>query len=189
MFTTTYPATVTLLLIALVLLFIFAIRKHLKDVDYLERKLKESRSRLRTMGWESRAALNTLSKENHETTESLKRLKMDYRMKVKDCEGLRETVERLREDLKELRVLLRDRRSLTSIKFTANVPHLGWTKTEFSLGLGPCGKTVESLESTEHDDRYVITQRCTDGERKTFEYMKVDVAGRIEKAYRAPDAE
>lgn len=178
MFTTIYPVTVTVLLIAFVLLFIFATRKHLGEIDYLEQRLKEARS-----------TLSTLGKENRETTESLHRLKLEYRIKAKECEGLRETVERLREDLRELRVLLRDRRSLTSIKFTANVPHLGWTKTEFSLGLGPCGKTVESLEFTEQTDRYVITQRCTDGERKTFEYMREDVSGRIEKAYRAPDAE
>ena len=178
MFATVYPIIVTVLLIAFVSLFIFATRKHLKEVDYLELRLKEARATLSAQG-----------KENRELTESHHRLKMEYRIKVKDCESLRETVERLREDLKELRVLLRDRRALTSIKFTANVPHLGWTKTEFSLGVGPCGKTVESLEFAEQVDRYVITQRCTDGERKTFEYMKGDVSGRIEKAYRAPDAE
>lgn len=178
MFTTIYPIVVTVLLIAFVALFIVTARKHLKEMDSLELRLKEARETLSHQGYDNRR----LTKAHNE-------LKAEYRHKVRDCENMVETISRLREDLKELRVLLRDRRALTSIKFTANVPHLGWTKTEFSLGEGPCGKTVESLEFTEQVDRYVITQRCTDGERKTFEYMKGDISGRIEKAYRAPDAE
>lgn len=90
----------------------------------------------------------------------------------------------LRSALDEANGRLRERKALHGIKFTANVPHIGWTKTEFKLGVGPCGKEVDTLEFTELDDRYVITQRCTDGERKTFEYFKADVSGRIEKAYR-----
>lgn len=81
--------------------------------------------------------------------------------------------------------MLKDRQALAGIKFTANVPHIGWTKTEFKLGVGPCGKEVDTLEFTALHDRYIITQRCTDGERKTFEYSKSDVSGRIEKTYRA----
>lgn len=178
MFTTVYPIIITVLLVAFVALFIVATRNHLKEIDRLELRLKEARETLGTQGY-----------ENRKLTQAHNELKVEYRVKLKDCDSLRETVERLREDLKELHKQLRDRRALTSIKFTANVPHLGWTKTEFSLGEGPCGKTVESLEFTEQVDRYVITQRCTDGERKTFEYMKGDVSGRIEKAYRAPEAQ
>lgn len=91
------------------------------------------------------------------------------------------TVEKSNRDLQDE---LGNRRKLCGIKFTANIPLVGWTKTEFKLGIGPCGKEVLSVQLEEKADRYVITQWCTDGERKEFEYKKEDVAGRIERAYR-----
>lgn len=71
---------------------------------------------------------------------------------------------------------------ITSIKFTAHVPDKGWMRTEFKLGIGSCGKDVQALAWKELDDRYVLTQTCTDGESKEFTYYKKDVAGRIEIA-------
>lgn len=73
---------------------------------------------------------------------------------------------------------------ITAIKFTAHVPNTGWARTEFKLGIGPCGKEVTALHWLEKDDRYELTQACTDGERKEFTYYKKDVAGRIEIAYK-----
>lgn len=70
---------------------------------------------------------------------------------------------------------------LKAIKFTANVPLCGWSKTEFKLGVGPCGLTVDRLKWVELDDRYVLTQYHSDGSRKEFEYLKDDIKGRIEK--------
>ena len=91
----------------------------------------------------------------------------------------------LKKKLAEAHQRLADRQALNGVKFTANVPHLGWTKTEFKLGLGPCGKEVTAIQLVEKDDRYVLTQWCSDGERKEFEYKKEDVSGRIERSYKA----
>lgn len=49
----------------------------------------------------------------------------------------------------------------------------------FSLGLGPCGKVVKSLEWTLTRDFLTIIQHC-DGEIKTFIYRVDDLCGRIE---------
>ena len=121
-----------------------------------------------------------------------KKVMADYTLLDSKCdrlsasnESLRSEIHLLRGDLAKANGQLRERQAIQAIKFTANVPHIGWTKTEFKLGVGPCGKEVATLEFQELNDRYVITQRCTDGERKTFEYFKVDVSGRIEKAYKA----
>lgn len=100
----------------------------------------------------------------------------------------------LQEDLREARKEAREARNkladyilsdITSIKFTANIPQKGWTKTEFKLGVGSCGKDVTALIWKELTDRYEIRQVCSDGERKEFTYFKEDVAGRIEMAYKA----
>lgn len=70
--------------------------------------------------------------------------------------------------------------SISSIRFTARVPTDGWVKTTFKLGRGSCGKDVKLLRFKEEADRYIITQVCTDDERKEFIYFKTDVDGRIE---------
>lgn len=78
------------------------------------------------------------------------------------------------------------RETLTSVKLHCRIPmYSGHQKTEFKLGLGPCGLTVDKLMFTEQDDKFTITQICTNGERKTFDYYKADVAGRIEKRWAA----
>lgn len=69
---------------------------------------------------------------------------------------------------------------LIHIKFTALLPDGQPVKTLFKLGLGPCGLHVKSLRWTELDDRYLIDQLCTNGERKQFVYYKSEVVGRIE---------
>lgn len=99
---------------------------------------------------------------------------------------LRDTIKEQREKIKGLvayqhSILNSD---LVGIKFTAHVPDKGWTRTEFKLGVGPCGKDVEALSWVEREDRYELVQTCTDGERKEFTYYKKDVSGRIERAYR-----
>lgn len=93
----------------------------------------------------------------------------------------KEENEELRENLKKLSDELGLRHKLKAIKFTANVPLNGWTKTEFKLGVGPCGLTVDRLKWVELDDRYILTQYHSDGSRKEFEYLKDDIKGHIEK--------
>ena len=61
----------------------------------------------------------------------------------------------------------------------------GWKKKTavFNLGLGPCGKTVETLE-IHYDDTFVtVTQICSDTEKKVFMYRVKDLIGRIEVTY------
>lgn len=110
-----------------------------------------------------------------------------------DLKNQHDTLSSLREDLRASRKLNKEKdkiiegyifSDITSIKFTAHVPDAGWKRTEFKLGLGSCGKEVTSLHWKELDDRYELTQTCTDGERKEFTYYKKDVAGRIEIAYK-----
>lgn len=85
----------------------------------------------------------------------------------------------------ELRASIQRRESLLeSIKFTANIPNKGWTPTEFKLGAGKCGKTVTQLVFTEQPKGYKLLQYHSDGSVKTFEYLKVDISGRIERAYK-----
>lgn len=101
-------------------------------------------------------------------------------------EANREHIVDLGAKLKEARTELGNRLKMSGIKFTANVPNQGWTKTDFKLGKGPCGLTVEALACLEMPDRFVITQWCEGGERKEFTYFKSDIVGRIEYTYRAP---
>lgn len=78
------------------------------------------------------------------------------------------------------------RDTLTAVTFHCRVPsYSGHQKTEFKLGLSPCGLTVERLLFTELGDKFTITQICTNGERKTFDYYKADISGRIEKRWAA----
>ncbi|APD19665.1 hypothetical protein HOR40_gp07 [Pectobacterium phage PP74] len=104
-------------------------------------------------------------------------------------DGLRETIKGQREHIKTLTKFRDDIlfSGITSIKFTAHIPDAGWKRTEFKLGLGSCGKDVQALAWVEQDDRYLLTQTCTDGERKEFTYYKKDVAGRIEITYKVTD--
>lgn len=110
-----------------------------------------------------------------------------------DLKRQADTLSCLRDDLRASRSLNREQEKvidgyifsdITSIKFTAHIPDTGWRRTEFKLGIGSCGKEVTSLHWKELDDRYELTQTCTDGERKEFTYYKKDVAGRIEIAYK-----
>ncbi|CAK6596284.1 unknown function [Klebsiella phage vB_Kpn_K12P1.1] len=103
---------------------------------------------------------------------------------IRELSYTKEDLKRAEAELKELRDKMGERAKLCGIKFTANIPLTGWTKTEFKLGVGPCGKEVISIQLIEKPDHYIVTQWCTDGERKEFEYKKEDVAGRIERAYR-----
>lgn len=92
----------------------------------------------------------------------------------------RERIKFLQKKNKELTDELFARSELNMIRFEAFVPEKGWCKTTFKLGRGPCGLTVRALAWTEKEDRFILTQKCTNGETKEFEYMKDDVRGRRE---------
>lgn len=104
----------------------------------------------------------------------------DYAEHVDNRKGL---IDDLRAESKRLQAELDNRKKLAGIKFTAWIPHLGWERTEFKLGLGRCGLVVEALGWKEESDRYVLTQWCETGERKEFIYMKEEIKGRIELQY------
>lgn len=91
-------------------------------------------------------------------------------------------LETLCKDLNVVRELEHKRSKLTAIKFCAKMPNLPqFLRTEFKLGVGPCGKNVTRLAWEEHSDHYMLTQWCEDGERKEFKYLKSELSGRIEK--------
>lgn len=113
--------------------------------------------------------------------DNCKELQCDVNNKLSTILYQQEEVKSLRDNLKKLRDELGLCHKLKAIKFTANGPLNGWTKTEFKLGVGPCGLTVDHLKWVELDDRYVLTQYHSDGSRKEFEYLKDDIKGRIEK--------
>lgn len=126
-----------------------------------------------------------LERAEHDTTNAKYKHLMDmHRDEKREREYAEADIKRAEAELKELRDKMGERAKLCGIKFTANIPLTGWTKTEFKLGVGPCGKEVISIQLIEKPDHYIVTQWCTDGERKEFEYKKEDVAGRIERAYR-----
>lgn len=130
-------------------------------------------------------------REHHVAGEKIKyfeKLANKHAMERDELKFTENVNRRQAEEIKELTLRLKAandelglRQKLKAIKFTANVPMTGWTKTEFKLGLGKCGHVVEFLKWNELEDRYILTQWHEDGSRKEFEYLKDDIQGRIEK--------
>lgn len=133
--------------------------------------------------------------DNHQLQVSINTdLQKKLNVVLRESSDHKELLANLRADLRAARTLVREKQAIindytlspiTAIKFTAHVPTAGWIHTEFKLGKGPCGKEVTAIHWVEKDDRYELTQTCTDGERKEFIYYKKDVEGRIEIAYKA----
>lgn len=67
---------------------------------------------------------------------------------------------------------------IKSIMFNAVLPGGGIHRTEFKLGLGPCGKTVEWLSWERGDVLCKLTQYHTDGSLKEFTYKVDEIVGR-----------
>lgn len=74
-------------------------------------------------------------------------------------------------------------KALTKLKFTCLMPHGAVRESEFTLGLGRCGKTVESLELKRTTEHFVITQWHDDGSKKVFTYNERDILGRVQECY------
>ena len=178
-----YSIVVTILLIITVILLIMSLDAVEGDKERLERKVREANSAFSS---ESCKVLrladkaDSLSRQVRELESQLE----DEKQKMRDVNELREhqrdRMKFLRKSLKEAQDELMMVSDLIHVKFTAVLPDGTHSKTLFKLGLGPCGLHVKSLRWTELDDRYLIDQLCTNGERKQFVYYKSEVVGRIE---------
>lgn len=179
----TYSIVVTILLIIITALFISAIRNAIRDEARLERKVREANS---AFNRESAKVL-WLADKSDSLSRQVRYLEGELeseKQKVRDVNELREhqreRMKFLRKSLKEAQDELMMVSDLIHVKFTAVLPDGTHSKTLFKLGLGPCGLHVKSLRWTELEDRYLIDQLCTNGERKQFVYYKSEVVGRIE---------
>ncbi|WEU80226.1 hypothetical protein IGCTKSGF_0009 [Klebsiella phage Mera] len=179
----TYSIVVTILLSIITALFIITMRNAIRDGERLERKVQEVSSHLSN---ESAKVIRLVDR-----AESLGRQVRwlegeleSEKQKARDVNELlahqRDRMKFLRKQLKEAQDELMMVSDLIHVKFTAVLPDGTHSKTLFKLGLGPCGLHVKSLRWTELDDRYLIDQLCTNGERKQFVYYKSEVVGRIE---------
>lgn len=74
-------------------------------------------------------------------------------------------------------------KALTKVTFTCVMPEGHHRTSEFTLGLGRCGKTVERLELTKTNEQFVIKQIHTDHSHKTFSYKMDDIIGRVQECY------
>lgn len=178
-----YSIVVTILLIIITTLFLITLRNSLRDTERLERKVREANSAFNS---ESCKVLRLTDKVDSLSREVryLERALEEEKQKVRAVNELRERQRDrmmfLRKALKEAQDELLLVSDLIHVKFTAVLPDGTHSKTIFKLGLGPCGLHVKSLRCTEQDDRYLIDQLCTNGERKQFVYFKSEVVGRIE---------
>lgn len=179
----TYSLVVTILLIIITALFLITMRNALRDEERLERKVREANSAFNS---ESCKVLRLADKADS-LSRQVRYLEGELeseKQKVRDANELREhqreRMKFLRKSLKEAQDELMTVSDLIHVKFTAVLPDGTHSKTLFKLGLGPCGLHVKSLRWTELDDRYLIDQLCTNGERKQFVYYKSEVVGRIE---------
>lgn len=179
----TYSIVVTILLIIITALFISAIRNAIRDEARLERKVRETNSAFNS---ESAKVLrladkaDSLSRQVRYLEGALEEEKQKVRFVNELRERQRDRLKFLRKSLNEVQDELLMVSDLIHVKFTAVLPDGTHSKTLFKLGLGPCGLHVKSLRWTELDDRYLIDQLCTNGERKQFVYYKSEVVGRIE---------
>lgn len=185
----TYSIVVTILLIITVILLIMSLGDAAGDKERLERKVLEANSQFNN---ESCKVLRLADKADSLSRQVryLERELESEKQKVRDVNELRahqrDRMKFLRKQLKEAQDELMMVSDLIHVKFTAVLPDGTHSKTLFKLGLGPCGLHVKSLRWTELDDRYLIDQLCTNGERKQFVYYKSEVVGRIEFRHGKP---
>lgn len=179
----TYSIVVTILLIITTTLLIVSLRNAIRTEERLERKARETNSQFSS---ESAKVLR-LADRVDSLSRQVRYLEGELeseKQKVRDVNELRsrqrDRMKFLRKSLDEAQNELLMVSDLIHIKFTALLPDGQPVKTLFKLGLGPCGLHVKSLRWTELEDRYLIDQLCTNGERKQFVYYKNEVVGRIE---------
>lgn len=97
---------------------------------------------------------------------------------------LRRQIKQQDETIGTLKEVLRDKTEeettfgISRLVFDARKPDGTIHHTDFKLGLGPCGKTVEWLTWEQHGDRMHLTQYHTDGSLKVFKFHREDIVGR-----------
>ncbi|UTQ80062.1 hypothetical protein 14Stepyanka_00043 [Erwinia phage Stepyanka] len=74
-------------------------------------------------------------------------------------------------------------KALTKLSFTCIMPEGHMRTSEFTLGPGRCGKTVERLELKRTEGEFIIKQTHTDHSHKTFTYKLTDIVGRVQECY------
>lgn len=179
----TYSIVVTILLIVLIVLFVRATTRLATCEHTLDKQAKSNEAYTDIL----HGKVCRLSEDKVSLSKQVRWLESTLReeeQKVRDVNELREhqreRMKFLRKSLKEAQDELMLVSDLIHVKFTAVLPDGTHSKTLFKLGLGPCGLHVKSLRWTELEDRYLIDQLCTNGERKQFVYYKSEVVGRIE---------
>lgn len=110
------------------------------------------------------------------------------RMYTETSQNLRDTRDALKAvtaefDAKSLPV---NEKKLTRLVFTAMTPD-GLKRSEWGLGLGPCGKVVEGFELDSTPDKLIIKQFHDDGSHKVFTYDQHDIVGRVQECYEVVD--
>lgn len=159
------------------------IRPLTKNIESLKTALSS------TEGYAKRAAMvyqqdvATLRKELSQADYDIDIIRDRNASYLADIKALRDQLANIKKVNKRLHTRLVAPTKLVSIRFMAHVPHEGWRKTEFKHGVGPCGLTVCGLHWEEVNNEYILTQTCTNGERKVFHYSKTEIAGRIEFKY------
>ena len=179
----TYSIIVTICCIILIILFVRATTRLTVCENALDETVKRHKGYAETVTVLERRA----NEKYGSLLRQVKQLEAELekeKQKVRDVNELRG---HQRDRMKHLRKALKDAQNellmvsdLMHIKFTAVLPDGSHVKTLFKLGLGPCGLYVKSLRWTELEDRYLIDQLCTNGERKQFVYYKSEVVGHIE---------
>lgn len=179
----TYSIVVTISLIILIVMFVRATTRLATCEHALEKQVKSNEEYTNIL----HDKVCRLSEDKVSLNKQVRWLESrleEEKQRVRDVNELREhqreRMKFLRKSLKEAQDELMMVSDLIHVKFTAVLPDGTHSKTLFKLGLGPCGLHVKSLRWTELDDRYLIDQLCTNGERKQFVYYKSEVVGRIE---------
>lgn len=179
----TYSIVVTILLIVLIALFVRATTRLATCEHALEKQVKSNEKYTDILHDKVCRLSEDKASLNKQVLWLESRLD-EEKQKARDVDELRarqrDRMKFLRKSLNEAQDELMMVSDLIHIKFTAVLPDGTHSKTLFKLGLGPCGLHVKSLRWTELDDRYLIDQLCTNGERKQFVYYKSEVVGRIE---------
>lgn len=179
----TYSIVVTILLIVLIVLFIRATTR-LATCEYTIEKQSKSNEEYTDSLHDKVCRLADDKVSLNKQVRWLESRLEEEKQKVRDENELRarqrDRLKFLRKSLNEVQDELMMVSDLIHVKFTAVLPDGTHSKTLFKLGLGPCGLHVKSLRWTELEDRYLIDQLCTNGERKQFVYYKSEVVGRIE---------
>lgn len=179
----TYSIIVTICFIILVVLFVRATTRLAVCENSLEQTVKKHEDQIANRS----QMINRLADDKASLERKVRWLESEVEDRKQEVRDLIELRANQRDRMKHLRKSLKDAQNelllvsdLMHIKFTAVLPDGSHVKTLFKLGLGPCGLHVKSLKWTELEDRYLIDQLCTNGERKQFVYYKSEVVGRIE---------